>query len=47
MEQFSNNHVNLNVLKEKAYNYRWAEMDDGIIPLTAADMACPFYIQKD
>lgn len=41
MEQFSNNHVNLNVLKEKAYNYRWAEMDDGIIPLTAADSDFP------
>lgn len=41
MEQFSNSHINLNVLKEKAYNFRWAEVDDGVIPLTAADSDFP------
>jgi aspartate/methionine/tyrosine aminotransferase len=29
--------VNLDVLKQRAYNLRWATVPDGVIPLTAAD----------
>ena len=38
---FTNNEVNLKVLKERAFNMRWAEVDDGVIPLTAADSDFP------
>ena len=41
MDNFKNENVNLDALKKKAYNYRWAEVDDGIIPLTAADPDYP------
>ncbi len=41
MVEFSNNVVNLQVLKERAYNQRWAEMPEGVIPLTAADSDFP------
>lgn len=34
---FTNNDINFEALKRKAYNGRWATLDDGIIPLTAAD----------
>ncbi|WP_106918088.1 pyridoxal phosphate-dependent aminotransferase [Chryseobacterium aurantiacum] len=34
---FSNNDINFEALKRKAYNGRWATLEDGIIPLTAAD----------
>ena len=34
---FTNNDINLEALKRKAYNGRWATLEDGIIPLTAAD----------
>ena len=33
--------VNLNVLKKRAFNFRWAEVDDDVIPLTAADPDFP------
>ncbi|MEM8894310.1 MAG: pyridoxal phosphate-dependent aminotransferase [Bacteroidota bacterium] len=35
------NAVNLSILKERAYNHRWAEVPDGVIPLTAADPDLP------
>ncbi|MBR3693020.1 MAG: pyridoxal phosphate-dependent aminotransferase, partial [Erysipelotrichales bacterium] len=38
---FENNKVNLEVLKKRAYNYRWAEVGEDIIPLTAADPDYP------
>lgn len=43
MNYFDNKNVNLNALKKKAYNLRWAEVEDGVIPLTAADpdFPCP------
>ena len=41
MEKFTNEQVNLNILKKRAYNLRWAEVDDGVIPLTAADSDFP------
>ncbi len=38
---FSDDSVNLEALKRKAYNGRWAEVADGVIPLTAADPDFP------
>lgn len=37
MTSFHHQDVKIDVLKRKAYNYRWAEVDDDCIPLTAAD----------
>lgn len=34
---FTNNDINFDALKRKAYNGRWAAIEEGIIPLTAAD----------
>ncbi len=34
---FTNNDINFEALKRKAYNGRWATLEDGLIPLTAAD----------
>lgn len=34
---FTNNDINFEALKRKAYNGRWATLEEGIIPLTAAD----------
>ncbi|MDE0885363.1 MAG: pyridoxal phosphate-dependent aminotransferase [Myxococcota bacterium] len=34
---FDDESVPLKLLSERAYNYRWAETDEGVIPLTAAD----------
>ena len=34
---FNNKDVNLAVLKDRAYNLRWATQPEGVIPLTAAD----------
>ncbi|MEQ9301585.1 MAG: pyridoxal phosphate-dependent aminotransferase [Cyclobacteriaceae bacterium] len=34
---FDPNHVDLDILKQRAYNHRWAEVPDEVIPLTAAD----------
>lgn len=34
---FTNNDINFEALKRKAYNGRWSTVEDGIIPLTAAD----------
>ena len=41
MAEFTNNQVKLDVLKQRAYNMRWAEVDEGVIPLTAADPDFP------
>ncbi len=41
MNYFDNKNVNLDALKKKAYNLRWAEVEDGVIPLTAADPDFP------
>ena len=41
MTLFSDDQVRLNVLRERAYNYRWAEVPQGVIPLTAADPDFP------
>ena len=38
---FENEKVKLDVLKKRAFNLRWAEVDDGIIPMTAADPDYP------
>ena len=37
MKPFTDDKVKLGVLKERAFNYRWAEVENGVIPLTAAD----------
>ena len=34
---FPKSAVNFSLLKERAYNLRWATVEDGVIPLTAAD----------
>ncbi len=34
---FGHNQINLNILKNRAHNLRWASNPDGVIPLTAAD----------
>jgi aminotransferase len=38
---FENNTVNLEILKRRAYNLRWATVPEGVIPLTAADPDFP------
>ncbi len=38
---FSNSTVDLKILKSRAYNLRWATVEDGVIPLTAADPDFP------
>lgn len=38
---FENNTVNLPILKQRAYNLRWATVPEGVIPLTAADPDFP------
>jgi aspartate/methionine/tyrosine aminotransferase len=41
MYDFSNDAVKLEALRRKAFNYRWATHDPGVIPLTAADPDFP------
>jgi aspartate/methionine/tyrosine aminotransferase len=41
MSLFSDTSVNLESLRKKAFNYRWAVLQEGIIPLTAADPDFP------
>lgn len=41
MDLFNHENVNFEILKKRAYNYRWAEVEDGVIPLTAADPDFP------
>ncbi|MFT5878207.1 MAG: aminotransferase [Salibacteraceae bacterium] len=37
MNFFESDKVDIELLKSRAYNMRWAELPDGVIPLTAAD----------
>lgn len=48
MGYFDDKNVNLKALKKKAFNLRWAEVEDGIIPLTAADpdFPCPPMVKQ-
>lgn len=41
MKLFSHESINFDVLKEWAFNYRWAEVPEGVLPLTAADSDFP------
>lgn len=41
INMFRNEDVNIEALRRKAYNYRWAEQEEGVIPLTAADPDFP------
>ena len=41
MDFFSDNNVNLEALRKKAFNYRWATLPEDVIPLTAADPDFP------
>ena len=38
---FNHKAINTDLLKEKAFNHRWAALPDGVIPLTAADLDFP------
>ena len=38
---FDNSAIRFDVLRRRAYNQRWAEQEEGVIPLTAADMDFP------
>ena len=41
MGRFDDQNIDLKALKRKAFNLRWAEVEDGVIPLTAADPDFP------
>lgn len=41
MVEFKNEEIKFGVLKKRAYNMRWAEVEEGVIPLTAADSDFP------
>ena len=41
MGLFADSNVKIDVLKKRAFNYRWAEVPEGMIPLTAADPDYP------
>lgn len=41
MTLFNHQNIDFKILKERSYNWRWAEVEEGIIPLTAADMDFP------
>lgn len=41
MEKFKHELIDFEILKNRAYNMRWAEVEDGVIPLTAADSDFP------
>ena len=38
---FQDSNVNFEILKERAFNFRWASVEEGTIPLTAADPDFP------
>lgn len=38
---FADDRVDLDVLRQRAHNYRWAEVEEDVIPLTAADSDFP------
>ena len=37
MDEFNSDKINLDLLRQRAFNLRWAELPDDVIPLTAAD----------
>ena len=37
MVDFTNKSIDFQVLRQRAFNLRWAEVPEGVIPLTAAD----------
>lgn len=41
MVQFNNETIKFDVLRQRAFNMRWAEVPEGVIPLTAADSDFP------
>lgn len=41
MATFDGSNIKIDVLKKRAFNYRWAEVPEGTIPLTAADPDYP------
>lgn len=41
MKPYSNENVNLEILRKRAYNMRWAEQAEDVIPMTAADHDFP------
>ncbi len=41
MKGFTNENIKFDVLRQRAYNMRWAEQDTDVIPLTAADHDFP------
>jgi aspartate/methionine/tyrosine aminotransferase len=41
MDNFSNDKVDIESLRRKAFNYRWATLEEDVIPLTAADPDFP------
>ncbi len=41
MDNFSNDKVDIRSLRRKAFNYRWATLEEDVIPLTAADPDFP------
>ena len=38
---FEHHSINFEILKQRAFNLRWANVQDGVIPLTAADPDFP------
>lgn len=38
---FDSSAIRFDILRQRAYNLRWAEQEEGVIPLTAADMDFP------
>ena len=44
-DRFSDNAVPLSILRERAYNLRWATLPDDVIPLTAADPDFPAAVE--
>lgn len=41
MYTFEDSAVRMDVLQKRAFNFRWAEVEDGVLPLTAADSDFP------
>jgi aminotransferase len=37
MSSFNDTGINMNALRQRAFNLRWASVPEGVIPLTAAD----------
>lgn len=41
MNRFANENIKFDILRKRAFNMRWAEVPEGVIPLTAADSDFP------